>query len=432
MGECELNIKIVVLISAKLTRARIRPTATGFVVPLAAKQVNYILNLFVTERKTLHVMTYNIHFPMKRESMYVFIRSDVIKGYHPLKSKEKKDKKCKILLPCCISFAVVLIILFINLFLFYPWLFKPCAFFLRETPSVIEGYMPKRISFSSCMGNWKDHALMNNINSDLHIFLGDSIYGDDYNYEFEAVKPQWLSFFKLPTHLVQYYEAMYRKLSCRRSFQNLLRRTIFVLSIWDDHDYGADDETSANPMKETSKKMFCSFWKLNNERQNVKGVYGSYEFKESNVSLLIILPDIHFTTTSKRLFDPEQWGWLVGLLGQHNHSKVIMGMSSPITALRAKYTSEIDTLLTMMDNSNSVIISGDPHVPSIVRFPSGHTEITSSPLAMVGTARPEFTFCSDNCTVINNQDNYGLIDLRERVGMISSKQGVILKTQIFK
>ena len=345
---------------------------------------------------------------------------------HPLIRKEHRVS-C---LSCTVSLAMASVVLTLISLLTWPWLIHSCHFALEQTPEVIEGYMPTNISFSSCMGNWQDHRLMDRIHSDVHIFLGDSVYGDDYSYEFDAVKPDWLTFFRLPTHLVPYYALLYRQLSCRKTFRDLFHRVPFVLSIWDDHDYGKDDEKWTNPMKEKSKRMFERFWKLNSKRQEVAGVYGSYEFRDSGASLLIVLPDLHFSTTKERLFDHGQWEWLKALLARHTHSTVILGLSTPLHALRDLYRYEIDVVLAMLNHSNSVIVSGDPHVPSIVHHHSGHVELISSPLALVGPSKPEFTLCSSNCTVHYNQDNYGVVSLRDKTGVILSENGPLLQAHI--
>jgi hypothetical protein len=356
--------------------------------------------------------------------------------YESVKQSDNDDEqighRCCTCATLCKTVSVILLLTLMLLVLAFPWLLVGCTFEATQVPEIIEGYTPRRISFSSCMGNWVDHSLMHHIESDVHIFLGDSIYGDDYNYEFEDRKPGWLSFFKLPVHVSLYYKLMYRKLSCRHSFKSLFLRVPYVLSIWDDHDYGIDDETSSNPMKHHSRQMFQEFWKLNAQRsRNVSGVYGSYEFRNAGRSVLVVLPDLHYATNPTRLFDVQQWGWLTALLARHTHATIIVGMSTPIGGLRNKYPDEINTLLSMLNPSKSVIISGDPHVPFMVHLPSGHIDITSSPLAMVGSAPAQYAICHTNCTIEKNQDNYGLIDLQTSVGLIMSAQGPLLQAKLF-
>ena len=129
----------------------------------------------------------------------------------PTKENIKTSKNCKCCTMNCCWIACIIVISIIGIAIIssvlgWPWILKTCPFQLSPMPEIIEGYIPTNISFSSCMANWREHRLMNHIHSDLHIFLGDNIYGDDYNYEFEYVKPDFLWWVQLPTHIVAYYE----------------------------------------------------------------------------------------------------------------------------------------------------------------------------------------------------------------------------------
>jgi hypothetical protein len=172
-------------------------------------------------------------------------------------------------------------------------------------------------------------------------------------------------------HLSWYYALLYQKLSCRQSLKSLFHRVPYVLSVWDDHDYGCDDKKISNPMKQRSKQMFQEFWKLNSQRKNVNGVYGSYQFRQANLSVLVVLPDLHYSRNACRPFDAEQWEWLSSLLLFHNNNTIILGLSTPMSGLRDRYPKEIDALLATLHPSRSVVISGDPHVPFLVYFPVG-------------------------------------------------------------
>lgn len=351
-------------------------------------------------------------------------------AYEPVDKADERPECCTCVTFCpavCVFVLCALLLLIVT----NPWLLCACTLHGTQLPEIIDGFLPRRISFSSCMGNWIDHSLMNKIDSDVHIFLGDSIYGDDYSYEFEDWRPKWLSFIKLPVHLSWYYALLYQKLSCRQSFKSLFHRVPYILSVWDDHDYGCDDETISNPMKQRSKQMFQEFWKLNSQRRNVKGVYGSYQFRQANLSVLVVLPDLHYSTNASRLFDTEQWEWLSSLLLFHRNNTIILGLSTPMSGLWDRYPKEVDDLLAMLDPSRSVVISGDPHVPFLVYFSSGHIDITSSPLAMLGNAPAQIKVCHTNCTVDQNQDNYGLLDLQDKTGVIMSADGPLLKAKIF-
>lgn len=276
---------------------------------------------------------------------------------------------------------------------------------------------------------------MANISSEVHLFLGDSIYGDDYDYELRDRYPQLHGFLKPPVHVWSYYELMYRKLSCRSTFQSLVRRTKYVLSIWDDHDYGTDDEGGSNPMKYHSRGMFSNFWRLNEvrRRSNQQGIYGSYTFKgrSNSKSIVMILPDLKWDLNADTLVSDEQWGWLQYTIDVHSSSKIIMGLSNPFSSINNSHPLAASRLLGMFQNKRVVIVSGDPHTPFITRLSDSLVDITSSPLAQLIGHESEHHKCSSSCSVKNNQNNYGMLDLSKNKGYVMGKDGILLETDIF-
>lgn len=346
--------------------------------------------------------------------------------------KEKALKKNCCTTCCCLTATAVAILItgtaLLIVYVFLPWVFVTCSFKLATVNTYTYNYYPKIVTFSSCMGNWLEHDIMNEIKSDMHIFLGDSIYTDDYAYELPAIT----RFLNLPRHILPYYEMMYRKLSCRSTFRGLLDRTKYVLATWDDHDYGADDELNSNPVKHQSKEMFTDFWKLNMDRRKVHGLYGSYKFQDLNNSMLFIIPDLKFSSSKIKLFAEDQWQWLKKILDTSiTDNTVILCMSTPITELIKTYHEEVDFLLTKLNASHTVILAGDPHWPSIQTLPYGHIEIISSPLSMVGKSIHEHTMCNKTCSIQNNQDNYGMIDFTTNTAKIIGRAGVLLEIKLF-
>lgn len=341
---------------------------------------------------------------------------------------------------CCVVMLIFAVACFIAIAILFPWVITQCSFASYQVPDTITGFMPQRISFSSCMNNWCDHSLMNNIKSDVHVFLGDNIYGDDYSYNFiDSVPIQSTNFITLPTHFIPYYKLMYNKLSCRATFQRFMQRTPYVLSIWDDHDYGSDDEKSENPVKYKTKRMFLDFWNVNNKRNEVSGVYGSYLFydeRNQDDKVLFILPDLHFMSTNARIFDDEQTDWLKSTIDSVAHEKstrVIMCFSTPVSFLMHKYPVETDWLLQLLNSSSTVFVSGDPHHPSIEYLPYGHIEIISSPLEMcLSDVEVQMQTCNQSCSARKSQNNFGMLDLKSNVASIVGAFGDIITTQCFR
>lgn len=356
--------------------------------------------------------------------------------------KPKKSPHCECCARCCARCLLVTFLGFVLVFpalvTAFPWLVMQCEFRARNTPPVVEGFVPSRVSFSSCMSNWMDHELMPMIVSDVHIFLGDSIYGDDYSYMFKEYYPRAYGVLRPPVHVAPYYSMLYRKLSCRGSFQSLMARTSYALSTWDDHDYGVDDEGSSNPIKEETRLLFADFWGLNAERRRkAAGVWGSYTFAADvdagrARSVVVVLPDLHWDASSDMLVSRRQRDWLESCLQSHATSKIILALSTPFTAINASHPDFAGRILAMLGGKQAVIVSGDPHTPAVTRLSETLVDITSSPLAQVGVSSvAEGRVCEGSCTIKNNQDNFGLLDLVNDRGYVMGKNGILLETAIF-
>jgi hypothetical protein len=356
-------------------------------------------------------------------------------NYIPLHEEDDSccnDSCCDCCCTVTIIMSAILLVSLLILLLLTPWLFYQCTFAIDNIPPIVNNYMPSIITFSSCMGNWYPHTLMDNMDNEMHIFLGDNIYGDEYSYYFIDAMPTSLNSLRLPDHQLWYYQMMYNKLSCRDTFQRFMRRTKYVLSIWDDHDYGSDDEKSENPIKHVTKSMFVRFWKLNSERQNVSGIYGSYLFSKNNESLLIIVPDLLFDATQTRLFSEAQWSWLMGLVDQYYNVRKIVCFSHQISDYMTRYHSEIDVLFQRTSNKNTIFIAGDPHHPFIVYLPYGHIEITSSPLDQNKADTNEFQYCNATCSIPRGENNFGMINLTANTASIFGINGKLLTVDIFQ
>ena len=88
--------------------------------------------------------------------------------------------------------------------------------------------IPDRIAFGSCARSIKPQPILNTIvdaEPDLFVYLGDNIYGD--------------------TRLAFLMRAKYEQLAIKKPFKRL-RANIPVVSIWDDHDYGGNDDGASS------------------------------------------------------------------------------------------------------------------------------------------------------------------------------------------
>jgi len=138
--------------------------------------------------------------------------------------------------------------------------------------------IPDRIAFGSCARSIKPQPILNTIvdaKPDLFVYLGDNIYAD--------------------TRLAFLMRAKYHQLAIKKPFKRL-RANVPVLSIWDDHDYGGNDDGVENPFKKTSERIFLDFWEVpkDSERRSRPGIYGHHVFEENGRRLQLILLDTRY------------------------------------------------------------------------------------------------------------------------------------------
>ena len=165
------------------------------------------------------------------------------------------------------------------------------------------------ITFGSCAGMfgiekegiWKS---IQNRNPNAFIWLGDAIYADDMVIPlvFQPVSEErWRQKYELAKNAPGYKE---------------LSQKVRILGVWDDHDYGANNENKYFAFKKISKKLFLEFLDepLDSLRYQREGIYESYIFYEGDIKIKVILLD------NRTYLDPNgkdsdvlgetQWTWL--------------------------------------------------------------------------------------------------------------------------
>jgi alkaline phosphatase D len=138
-----------------------------------------------------------------------------------------------------------------------------------------------RIAFGSCAKQSKPQPIWRAIGAakpDLFVFLGDNLYADARDVatlrqryaEFMAVEPL-----------------------------QAFRRSTRHVAIWDDHDFGDDDEGADYPLKQLSQQLFCDAWNepADSPRRRADGIYQSYVFEALGRRIQVILPDLRFNRT---------------------------------------------------------------------------------------------------------------------------------------
>ena len=126
---------------------------------------------------------------------------------------------------------------------------------------------------------------------DLWIWGGDNIYSD--------------------TEDRNILKLNYSTLKKNSFYQNFIK-TIPVIGIWDDHDYGARDSGNEYILKEESKEEFMNFFDIpqSSAIRNHKGIYTSYELGESNKKIKFFMLD-NRTFKTELTLDNEHENWYI-------------------------------------------------------------------------------------------------------------------------
>ncbi len=178
-----------------------------------------------------------------------------------------------------------------------------------------------RIVFASCAQQNEDQAIWDRIaaeNPELVLYIGDNVYGDVRSND--PALPE--------------LKAAYMRLAQSKPFA-AVRAASPVLTVWDDHDYGLNDQGASYPYKEQSEALFHYVWATpeNDARIARPGVYGAWMLGEEvgRKIQLIMLDTRYFRSELKEtdergaqgkeryLPDPDpaktmlgdaQWAWL--------------------------------------------------------------------------------------------------------------------------
>jgi len=146
---------------------------------------------------------------------------------------------------------------------------------------------------------------------DMWVWLGDNIYANTYDNDNQCSKMQ----------------RDYMNLKNDPGYQMLLNSKIPVMSTWDDHDFGLNDEGKWYPRKSESKKRFLEFFDINDkERLGRDGVYNSKLFDDGHNRVRVVLLDSRFNRSptfpsygkcegkNSTYLGQKQWKWLEGEL----------------------------------------------------------------------------------------------------------------------
>ncbi|MDX1679829.1 MAG: alkaline phosphatase D family protein [Akkermansiaceae bacterium] len=162
-----------------------------------------------------------------------------------------------------------------------------------------------RIAFGSCLKNPKGGDILDEVikyQPDLFVWLGDNVYVDTWG------QPER-------------FDQLYGQLGANPRFRKL-GEACPQLAIWDDHDYGHDNQDKTYPLKEQSKAAFGRFWKIPESSTfwSREGIYRAHEYGKPGKRVQVVLLDGRWHLDKANARQPDsylgkaQWAWLEQVL----------------------------------------------------------------------------------------------------------------------
>ena len=277
-----------------------------------------------------------------------------------------------------------------------------------------------RFAFGSCNNQtqpqplWRD--VINN-KPDLWVWGGDVIYADwEEHYD---IKASYEKQFKQPDY-------------------SELRSKTPIIGIWDDHDFGGDNEDGTNPQKKENQKLFLDFIEepTVSPRRVQEGIYTSYEYGDADRRIKFIMLDNRYfkgLDPAYPMLGKKQWDWVENEL-KNSKAKItfiVAGLSVlspplPISEEWAEMPMEEDRMLNLLDKYHTkgvVFLTGDKHF-STVFMNWGHLEFLSSGLTHYLTDWRAQWYLRRKFPDTYFGRSYGLIDIEWKNG------DPILKTSV--
>ena len=307
-----------------------------------------------------------------------------------------------------------------------------------------------KIALGACVTQEKDQPIWKSIlkdRSDIFIFMGDNVYGDD----------------KITGKLDKLSKA-YTKQKTKIPFAKL-KETNEIHAIWDDHDYGKNDGGAEYKYKEGAKNLFLDFWNISLEdpRRNRDGIYfETKKITKKGLLQIIFLDTRYFRSPLKRtdergapgkerylpdnspektFLGKEQWNWLSNKLDEDADIRIIVSSIQIIAEGHGfekwgNLPREKKKLYDLIDEKNIkevIFLSGDRHSGGIYNEITNKGirlyEITSSSLNLPGAAwvtkykgkeRPPEPG-PNRINSLYQWENYGFIEFTENKIQLSLK-----------
>ncbi len=236
-----------------------------------------------------------------------------------------------------------------------------------------------RLAFGSCVNENRAMAFWNVIAAEqpqLFLFIGDNVYGDTASVHAATIPS---------------LQDSYRKLSSRQEFANF-RGKIPMMTVWDDHDYGANDAGGSFAFKEYAEKIYESYWGASDAVRARPGVYESRIIGPAGKRVQFIILDTRFFRSdlarlpyraerpplggyipnedpAASVLGEDQWAWLAAELSKPAELRFIVSSTQVITSAHGfeswynfpKEREKFYRLLAAKGVNNAVLLTGDRH-----------------------------------------------------------------------
>lgn len=243
-----------------------------------------------------------------------------------------------------------------------------------------------RVAFGSCPRFGEDRVQpiwprVSELEPNLFLWIGDNIYGDSVN-----------------PHVLQ---EEYRRQRDVDGLQPILR-SVSHLAVWDDHDFGMNNQDRRNPIKEEALAIFKQYWaNPSYGLPDTPGVFFRYSYGQVDFFMLDDRyyrdPDVAPQGPDKTMLGARQLEWLQEELGSSTAVFKILVSGGGWSQAKgdtgdswAAFVDERNKIFDFIrDNeiSGVVLLSGDSHVGELNVIPwsdeGGYDfyDLVSSPLA---------------------------------------------------
>ena len=236
-----------------------------------------------------------------------------------------------------------------------------------------------RFAFGSCVNENREMKFWDVIAAQkpqAFLLIGDNVYGDT----------RATSGADIPT-----LTASYKKLNARIEFDRF-RRSVPMMTTWDDHDFGANDAGGSFAFKEYAEKVYENYWGSSAEVKSRPGVYESRIVGPEGKRVQFIILDARFfrsdlasmnyrdpgpslgwyipnTDPKATILGGAQWSWLAGELAKPAELRFIISSTQVVTDAHnfegwTNFPKERERLYAMLADkgvNNAIFLTGDRH-----------------------------------------------------------------------